>query len=171
LLIKAGLKFGGTGGSYFYDSLTKNFTYYHYLSGLITSVSEKRNFLGSLQLLYSSSQNNHSLVESKIYGNDGWKPTNTERFILDKDEKIWKVQGKLIRRTLFMRDASRVLATLIGQIEFFTTKGRVSSSHNQEDGEIFTEQYDGYTLGYVAGRSGLYIDQLQFFWYRTDALQ
>jgi hypothetical protein len=171
LLVKAGTKFGGTGGSYFYDSLTKNFTYYHYLSGIITSISEKHDFLGSLQFLYSSYQDNQSFIESKVHGNDGWKPKNSQSFILEKGERICKVQGKLIHRTLTMRDTSQILVTLIGEIQFFTTKDRVSPSYNQEDGNIFTEQFDGYTLGYVAGRSGLYIDQLQLFWYRTDALQ
>jgi len=70
-----------------------------------------------------------------------------------------------------MRDRSQVPALLIGEIQFFTTKGRVSPSHHQEDGVIFIEQFEGYTLGYIAGRSGLFIDQLQFFWYRTDAVQ
>jgi len=170
LLVKAGQKFGGKGGSYFYGSLTKNITYYHYVSGIITSISEKRNFLGSLQVLYSSSQDNDSLIESKIYGNDGWKPKITQSFILDKDERINKVQGKIINRILTMRDKSQVPTLLIGEVQFFTTKGRVSPSHHQEDGVVFIEQFEGYTLGYVAGRSGLYIDQLQFFWYRTDAV-
>ncbi len=170
LLVKAGQKFGGKGGSYFYGSLTKNITYYHYLSGIITSINEEGNFLGSLQVLYSSSQDNGSLIKSKIYGNYGRKPTNAQSFILDKDERINKVQGKLINRTLIIADNSQ-LVLLIGEVQFFTTKGRVSPSLDQEDGVKFIEQFEGYTLGYVAGRSGLYIDQLQFFWYRTDAVQ
>jgi len=39
-------------------------------------------------------------------------------------------------------DASEVKATLMGQIQFFTTKGRVSPLHNQTDAEMFIEQFD-----------------------------
>jgi hypothetical protein len=42
-----------------------------------------------------------------------------------------------------------------------------SASVNYPEGETFTERFDGYTLGYVTGQSGLLIDQVQFFWYKA----
>jgi hypothetical protein len=52
-------------------------------------------------------------------------------------------------------------------LRFFTTKGRSTPEIDHERGEMFTEDFEGYTLGYVAGRSVRFVDQLQFYWYLT----
>jgi hypothetical protein len=57
--------------------------------------------------------------------------------------------------------------SIITGIQFFTTRGRASPSYAGGLGDRFTEEVDGYTLGYVTGRSAQYIEQLQFIWYRT----
>jgi hypothetical protein len=32
---------------------------------------------------------------------------------------------------------------------------------DDQRGEMFTEEFEGYTLGYITGRAGRYINQLQ----------
>jgi len=68
-------------------------------------------------------------------------------------------------------DNAKYRRTLIRSIQFFTTKGRKipSAYEDEEDDEPFFEQYNGYSLGYVTGKSAQYVDQLQFYWYRTEA--
>jgi hypothetical protein len=67
-------------------------------------------------------------------------------------------------------DNSKYRRTLIRGIQFYTTKGRkIPSYKDEEDDQPFFEQYNGYILGYVTGKSARYIDQLQFYWYRTEA--
>jgi hypothetical protein len=90
-----------------------------------------------------------------------------ERFFLDRNETIYKVQVVTKYLTLYKNDKPSFNTTLIRALGLFTTKGRSSESIDHADGQHFTEQYEGYTVGYVAGRSGRYIDQLQFYWYRT----
>jgi hypothetical protein len=52
-------------------------------------------------------------------------------------------------------DNAKYRRTLIRSIQFFTTKGRKipSAYEDEEDDEPFFEQYNGYSLGYVAGKS------------------
>jgi hypothetical protein len=53
-------------------------------------------------------------------------------------------------------DNAKYRRTLIRSIQFFTTKGRKIPSaygRDEEDDEPFFEQYNGYSLGYVAGKS------------------
>jgi hypothetical protein len=51
-------------------------------------------------------------------------------------------------------------------IQFYTTAGRTSDVYGASEGNAETEFHDGFTLGYVTGRSGSLIDQLQFTWIR-----
>jgi hypothetical protein len=55
---------------------------------------------------------------------------------------------------------------MVRGLRFFTTNGRASPSLDHADGKLDTEQFDGYSLGYISGRDGLAIDQIQFHWYR-----
>jgi hypothetical protein len=36
------------------------------------------------------------------------------------------------------------------------------------DAEEVTKHFPGYTLAYAKGRAGLWIDKLQFVWYKTQ---
>ncbi|CAF2679432.1 unnamed protein product [Rotaria sp. Silwood2] len=162
-LIKAGQKFGGTGGDPFDDSLTENFTCSHYLSGII--IRNNGMSLDWIQFLYSSSYNQNSVIEAKVHGIQ--EKGEVSRFLLEKDEKIYKIQVKLSNVTLYWQDGTLFSTILIRGLQIFTTKGRASQSYDHVEGDVFTEQFDGYTLAYATGREGRYIDQLQFYWYRT----
>jgi hypothetical protein len=59
--------------------------------------------------------------------------------------------------------------TVIRGLKFITTKGRrIPPGIPLTGNDVVTEQFLGYTLGYVTGKSGLRVDQLQFFWYRSE---
>jgi hypothetical protein len=163
--IRAGTKFGGTGGDAFNDSSIRNFTCSHFLRGIITPRGMIP--LNWFQSLYSSSHDPDQIIETNTHGS---RPNTDieERFLFEKDEKISKIQLKIASISLLV-DGIKKCAPLIRAIRFFTTKGRSTPSIDHADGESFTEQFDGYTLGYMTGRAGLLIDQVQFHWYRTKA--
>jgi hypothetical protein len=95
-------------------------------------------------------------------------PLSNETFLLSNEERINKV-------TLYAGTGggtgNRVWVTgnptirYIMGIQFHTTTGRTSPLYGTEGEEKFTESYEGFTLGYAKGRSGLLIDMLQFVWY------
>jgi hypothetical protein len=60
-----------------------------------------------------------------------------------------------------------VTTEIIRDLKFYTKNGQSIPLNNHSISEAYTEQFDGYTLGYATGRKSLLIDQLQFFWYRT----
>jgi hypothetical protein len=167
LEIKVGQTFGGLDGDYFYDSSIPNFTYDHYLNGIIVSHDEINNHLQSIQFLYRSSYDQRSNIKSEIHGNYRFESENTQTFILKKDERIYKVRGQI---TQSLEDNSKYTRTWIRGIQFFTTKGRkIPTYKDEEDDETFFEQYNGYILGYVTGRADRNIDQFQFYWYRIES--
>jgi hypothetical protein len=165
LLIKAGEKFGGTGGGYFDDSSLYAFTVHHYLSGIVTSADN--NDFDSCQFLYSSFYDNQNRIESIVHGKFGQKMESTQQFDLNPDENIYKVQVNVIDIVSVDSDGIRYPSKIIKGLKFFTTNGRSFPPYTFQAEKIFTEQFHGYTLGYVTGKSGLRINQLQFFWYRT----
>jgi len=169
-IIKIGKIFGGIDGIPFLDSKISKFTFYHYVSGIIISHNEKNNYLQSIQFLYKSIYDYQNNIKSKIHGNYGYKSHNTTTFILNNDEKIYKVQGQITNMLQIDGNHSRYQKTWIKRIRFFTTQDRTIPSYKEEDDddETFVEEFDGYTLGYVGGGSSQYIDGLKFYWYRTE---
>jgi len=81
LSIKIGEKFGRIDGVDFCNSSLPNFTYYHYLDGIIVSPDKKDDS-------YTSSYDQQSNIKSKINGNYRFKLENTQTFIRNNDEKI-----------------------------------------------------------------------------------
>jgi hypothetical protein len=165
LLIKAGGKFGGTGGTYFDDSSLPGFMFHHYLSGIVTPVSNDD--FDSCQFHYSSPYDNESRIESNVHGKFGQKMGSTQKFDLNQDEKIYKVQVNVFDMVFLISNGTLYTTKIIKALKFFTTKGRSIPPYSSQIGKTFTEEFGGYTLGYVTGQSGQCIDQLQFFWYRT----
>ncbi len=162
LLIKTGRKFGGDGGSDFDDSSLPNFMYSHYLSGLRFSAMFG---FHACQFIYKSSYDNQSPIESIIRGNGGNTIDWTHNYTLNADERIEQVRVES-HNIVVGRD--RVMAKIIGGLQFITTENRTIPSDISLTGDqVESESFPGYTLGYVTGRSGQKIDQLQFFWYRT----
>ncbi|CAF0942591.1 unnamed protein product [Rotaria sordida] len=83
-----------------------------------------------------------------------------EQFILRNDEKIIKIQVKFQSMPLLMYGNLKFVP-LMRTIRFFNTAGRASRPiDDDDDGAIFTDEVNGYTLGYVRERSMLCNGQL-----------
>lgn len=161
--IIAGEKFGDIQGSAFDDSLMNSFTSFHYFRGIIMQTDD---ILHWIQCFYSSNSSSEDFLPGIIHGIRD--PTDLgEPFFLDEDEKIDKVQVKVRNVKLYNNHVVVGNPRLVVAVRFFTTKGRSSPDISQVTGDNYTEKYSGYTLGYIAGRSGRYINQLQFYWYLT----
>ncbi|CAF2973894.1 unnamed protein product [Rotaria sp. Silwood2] len=112
--------------------------------------------LARIAFIYSTPTSN-ALITTAVQGN----PVNVEvykQFTLDKDsnERINKVT-RVVDTVWSMQ--------MITGIQFHTTKGRSSPWYGRQQGTTtYIEQYTGYTVRYVSGRSGDFIDQLQFHW-------
>ena len=166
-MIRAGSKFGDndTGDGQFDDSFTTNFTCSHYLRGMYA----QRGFFPSnwFQFVYSSTNQPDQMINGDIHGSGSEKDLS-ERFLLDKDEKVYKVQV-VYEDTPYELNKVKGIAPAVRGIRLFTTKGRASLSIDHAKGTKIIEQFDGYTVGYVSGRSGIHLDQIQFHWYRLAA--
>ena len=80
------------------------------------------------------------------------------------------MQGRLVKKGVLSLNGTNQTISVITGLEFLSNKGRFSPLYSDELGETFSEQYDGYTLGYVTGRSAEYVEQIQFVWYRSIEL-
>jgi hypothetical protein len=94
----------------------------------------------------------------------------TYKYHLNDNERVEKVQIKALFETFINANNGLKFTTkIIRGLQFITTKGRrIPSGIPLTGNDVETEQFLGYTLGYVTGKSGLRIDQLQFFWYRSE---
>lgn len=140
------------------------FTSSHYLSGFIFSDIDR---FDSCQFIYTSSDNKQTKRESNFHGGNGKKINSTYKYYLDNDERIERVHVKSFHVT-FISNNDHTTKVIRG-LKFVTTKDRIIPPGIQLTGDdVEFEYFPGYTLGYVTGKSGFTIDQLQFFWYRTD---
>ncbi len=129
----------------------------------------RRGFFPSdwFQFLYSSTNQPDQMIKGDIRGSRSEEDIS-EFFLLDKDEKVYKVQIVYENTPYWKNNIKRIVPTVRG-IRLFTTKGRASPSIDHAQGTKVIEQFDGYTVGYVSGRSGIYLDQIQFHWHRLVA--
>ena len=164
-MILVGKKYGGDGGSPFDDSLIQNFSCSFYIRGMISPKNSLA--MDWIQFLYSSSNDPTTIIESTVIGTRG-DSEQDERFILHPDERVIKIHIKYASQSLYVNGILQSIPLVRG-IRLFTSANRVSRLIDDNQGEILTEQYDGYTLGYARGRRGLRIDQLQFLWYRIPS--
>jgi hypothetical protein len=92
---------------------------------------------------------------------------NQDSFVLKPNDAIEKIKIFEGRRQRFLWDARTI--PIITGVQFFTVKGDVSDIFGSTmDAEEVTEHFPGYTLAYAKGRAGLWIDKLQFVWYKTQ---
>ncbi|UJR08900.1 hypothetical protein I4U23_013154 [Adineta vaga] len=152
-LIKSGQKFGGNDGTFFQDFSSPN-----YLRGIINYLG--KNHIEAIQFLYSNPSYPDKVHETAIHG-DTVGAERKEEFYLEKDEKINKIQ------VTYVDDVAE--EPWLQDIRFFTTHGRSSSSISTVDRTLFTEEFDGYTVGYVSGMAGGWVNQIQFYWYKEDS--
>ncbi len=165
-LNRAGTKYGSNDGNPFDDSSKHNFTCSHYLRGMVG----RRSFFPSdwFQFLYSSPYYPEDIIEGEVHGTRSEKNIS-ERFLLDNDEKIIKVQVVYYNISYYKYGTTLTTVPAIRGIRLFTTKGRTSPSLDHAEGTKVNEQFDGYTVGYVSGKVEYALEQLHFHWCRTIA--
>ncbi|CAF0884255.1 unnamed protein product [Adineta ricciae] len=150
----------------FDDSSRSDFMSLPYLNGLY--VRDNQDGLESYQFFYLSSHDQENVIESEVDGN---QTENFKRkFFFTKNERIIRVQGRLVKKNLVSQNGTSRSISIITGLEFVSRKHRMSPSYGGELGEVFSEEYDGYMLGYIRGRSAQYVEQVQFVWYRTVEL-
>ncbi|CAF0711831.1 unnamed protein product [Adineta steineri] len=162
-LVIEGREFGRAHGTHFDDSTHPYFTSSHYLNGILARDNDDD--LESYLFYYSSSCDNQDMITSERHGNQNL--SFKKDFQFDKNEKIQRVEGQYLNKTIVFSNGTNVTMPIITGLQFYTTKGHASPSYAGEEGVTFEEEYEGYTLWYVTGRSDEYIHQLQFYWYRT----
>ncbi|CAF3485321.1 unnamed protein product [Adineta steineri] len=158
-----GREFGRAYGTHFDDSTHPYFTSSHYLNGILAH--DNNDSIESYQFYYSPSSDGQDTIISERHG----KQTLSFKkdFQFDKNEKIQSVEGHYLNKTIVFSNGTILTMRIITGLRFYTTKGYASPSYAGEEGEMFEEEYENYTLWYVTGRSDEYIHQLQFYWYRT----
>ncbi|CAF0837408.1 unnamed protein product [Adineta steineri] len=163
-LVIEGREFGSAHGTHFDDSLHPHFTSSHYLNGIIARDNDDD--LESYQFYYPSSSDNQDMFISERHGkqNSSFK----KDFQFENYEKIQRVEGQYLNKTIAFSNGTNLTLPIITGLQFYTTKEHASPSYAGEEGEMFEEEYEEYTLWYVTGRSDQYIYQLQFYWYRTS---
>ncbi|CAF1300294.1 unnamed protein product [Adineta ricciae] len=162
--VLSGQIFGHSNEKSFDDSLAADFKYLPYLNGFCAQDNDDG--LESYQFFYLSPLNEKQIIESDVHGNQT-KNFKKKFDFSGKNERIIQVQGRLVKKSVSSSNGTNQTISVITGLEFISNEGRVSPLYSDELGEEFNEQYDGYTLGYVTGRSAQYIEQLQFIWYRT----
>jgi hypothetical protein len=109
-----------------------------------------------------------NLSVPKVYHGVHGEPTKfsstllNEIFVMNAVERIDKIALYVGTRSL--RGGGN-LTRFVSGIQFHTTAGRTSQLYGSSKGDMYTESYKGFTLGYAKGRSGLLVDMLQFVWY------
>ncbi|UJR07506.1 hypothetical protein I4U23_011795 [Adineta vaga] len=160
-----GNKFGGSGGGSFDDSTSNNFTCSSYLRGIYGEI-DGDDILTSIQFIYSYSNDNKNITYGPIRGDEIRSFEKSKRFILDEWERFVKVEGYLAHQMVQMSDETEHNIVVVTGLQFTTATGRQSPLFGEPSDEKFSEEFDGFTIGYVKGKCGILIDQLQFIWYR-----
>lgn len=161
ITVKPGKVFGNSNAFDFNDSSLFNYSTTHYLCGLDI---RGENGFEIYRFYYDSSIYNQRPIPSEFHGNEHLEFKVPFHFATN--DKIKRVQGRLVNKTI---DSDRNFTKLIITGLEFTSEDDVTSPMYRETlGEMFTEEYDGYTLGYATGKSREYIEQIQFFWYKSE---
>jgi hypothetical protein len=142
----SGLVYGGSGGDPF-DEVDVIGTYGIFTPKLIEI--RKGQWVDSIQVTYQTS-NELPCQAPKRGGNHEQQGT----LQLDADQTIVRVTG--------------VHGKYVDALQFTTNKGRMSPYCGGNGGKTFSESHPGYVLSYISGRSGKYLDQIQFHWVREE---
>ena len=173
--IKVGKKYGrAADGSSFDDSELHYFTSLHALHTIEIRVDEEG--LESYQFRYSSPLHGSHPTESGVHGDSSL--TVAKPFSFEGGKRVSRVEGHVIERMVPCNNGSNVPRSIITGLKFFS-EDVASLSYDGPSGEKFNESFPGYTLGYVKGNSaqcndesrGQNVNQIQFVWYRTQAMR
>lgn len=140
-----------------------NFTYCHYLNGL--EVRRDSQEFETYQFLYYSPCSNARRISSRFHGNETFEYSYGHNF--RQLDPIERVEGVIVNQTIRTSDGRNTSKIIITSLRFVSKRGE-DNPYQYSDGITFTESYSDYILAYVTGKvyQG-YIEQIQFFWYRT----
>ncbi|CAF1109640.1 unnamed protein product [Adineta ricciae] len=171
-LFIVGKKFGESNATKFDDSLRWNVNSLPYFYGFCPRVDSEG--LESYQFFYASSQNQQPKIKSDVHGTQP-KNSRSDFDFSEKNDRVIQVQGRLVKKSMLSPSGINQTINIITELEFISKTGRVSPLHiisvQKELSEKFSEEYEGYVLGYVTGRSAEYVEQIQFVWYRSIELE
>ena len=156
--IRFGSPHGGDGGGAFNDQIDLN------LSATTPCIGVELfwypDYLIAARFIYTTK---NSSVSSVYYGDPSARdlPFMNETYMMHSGERInkvtwyagehlWRVRGKAVR--------------YVRGIQFYTSAGTESQLYGTSQGHAYTESFDGFSLGPIAGNAGTLIDQLQFTW-------
>lgn len=118
--------------------------------------------MGCITFVYSNDKT------GKTYGCNGDLGTNLTRlsFDLDPEERITEVITYEADRTILDSTGHQsYVVTLIVGISFKTDWNR-NDTFGSQNGTERKETFKDYSLGFVHGKSGGYVDCLRFVWYK-----
>ena len=156
--IRVGSPHGGDGGVAFNDLIDLDLSMTTPCIGV--ELFWYRDYLFAARFIYAA----NSSAVSKIYHGDPFArdpPLTNETFMMQPGERINKVTWYAGEHGWTYRDK---LIRFVRGIQFFTSAGRRSKLYGTSAGDVYTESFDGFTLGPVTGKSATLIDQLQFTW-------
>ena len=163
LPIRPGQKFGHSiNGNHFDDSSLPEFTYSHYLNELVARRDPQG--LEIYQFYYYSPYLNSRNIPSLFHGDEQFNYSYKHSF--RKSDKIERVEGILVNQTIRTSDGRNVTKSIITSLRFISKEGE-DNDYKRSNGISFSESFPNYVLAYVTGKAGQYIEQIQFFWYRT----
>lgn len=164
------IKFGkifGTDRSYSTDdSKNSELTTFHYISSISLTSSER---LDSIRFIYSSSNlfNVQSPKSGILRGYPAISHSGYRNDTFNVTEK--SINERIDRVSLIInvgKDYPKATTLYIIGIQFHTTFNRTSPFYGSQQGQRYTEEYPGFVLGYIRGGTCMYIERLQFIWYK-----
>ena len=163
-VIKHGKKFGVNLGYSFDDSKAPDFNIGHYFSGL--TIRSDTDDLETYEFHYTSDLSSDP-IRSIFHGED----MVPMRSIFDfrHRDRITEVQGLLTRKMVQLANGTNSLIVAVTGLRFHSMNGIWSLGfQGPEQGQRFSENFTGYSLGYIKGQADRYLHQIQFVWYRTE---
>jgi len=165
-VIKFGNVFGDNMGHSTDDSKEFRLTVFHYISSISFVWSD---WLNSMECIYSSSNplNKESPKSGVVRGSVGIYSKEYRNDTFNVTEK--NPNERINRVYVFInaeKDDSKVSTPCIIGIQFYTTYNRTSPVYGSQQGRLYVEEYQGFGLGYVRSGAHMYIERLQFIWYK-----
>jgi len=123
-----------------------------------------------MECIYSSSNplNKKSLESGVIRGSVDIYSKNYRNETFNVTEK--NPNERINRVSMFInvgKDYPKVSTRYIVGIQFHTTYNRTSPFYGSQQGQLYMEENPGFILGYVRGGTYIYIERLQFIWYKV----
>jgi hypothetical protein len=165
-VIKFGNVFGSDGGYSTDDSKKFRLTLWHYISSISIISSD---WINSIECIYSSMNplTTESPKSGIVRGSVGIYNNNYQNETFNVTEKDSHERIDRVNMIINIgKDYPKVSARYIAGIQFHTTFNRTSPFYGSRQGQSYIEEYPGFVLGYVRGGTYMYIERLQFIWYK-----